>query len=518
MIKLTTSIEDYLRDESRAPGGAAEAVFLPETEAETAELLRACQNDGTPVTISGARTGIAGGAVPHGGIVVATDRLNRIERSGLDEASGEWRVTLGPGVSLRELQALDLAARANGAPARRRFFFPVDATEDSASLGGMAATNASGAMSFGFGAVRNYVRALRVVLAGGEILSLRRREYLAGAGVDLRVRTESGKEVAIPVPTYRTPPIKHMAGLYASTPLDAVDLFVGAEGSLGIITELELALIPVPMMLFGGLAFFPSEEAALGFVRTVRDEKPAGTESCRPVALEYFDAAALDLANRAEAREQLHIPPLPAAGAAVYFEQCCGEDEIEELAGAWSVALEMNGSSLEGVWSSLEEKDRSRLKSLRHLVPEEVNRQVGINRRGCPAVHKVGTDLAVPHARLGELFRAYRAGLAREDIPAVIFGHIGDDNLHVNMLPQDEETLARAKALHLEWAALAVSLGGTVAAEHGIGKLKRALLRVMYRAEDLAEMDAVKKALDPKGILCLGNGGFMLDREPPARA
>lgn len=507
MIELTAALDAYLTDESRLSGGAAESVFLPESEGEIADILRENQSKGLPVTVSGARTGIVGGAVPRGGIVIATERLDRIESSKLDAASGEWRVTLEPGVLLKTLQDLGCGAPANGAATS--YFFPVDATETSASLGGMAATNASGALSHGYGAMRAFVRSLRAVLAGGEFLAVRRGEYTAKAGETLLVRTASGRKIAVPTPTYHTPAVKHTAGLHASSPFDAVDLFIGTEGTLGVITQLELALAPYPGTCFGGLAFFPSEAEAVKFVRIVRDEKPAGTETCRAAALEYFDAEALRLADRAETREQLGLPSLPQAGAAVYFEQFCGEEESEALAEAWSIALDLSGSSLDHVWSALDEKERHKLKALRHLVPEEVNRAVENNRRLCPAIYKVGTDLAVPHAYLAEMVAAYRAGLAREEIPGVIFGHIGDNNLHVNMLPRDEEMLRRAKALHLEWAAKAVGMGGTVAAEHGIGKTKDYLMPIMYDAGALAEMHAVKKALDPRGILSPGNGGLI---------
>lgn len=520
MIKITTAFDDYLRDESRLSDGAADGVFLPENEAEAAELLRECGEKGTPVTISGARTGIAGGAVPRGGIVIATERLGGIERIRLDAASGEWRVKLGPAVTLKDLLSLAAAKDVPGITAPsgiedfrrdpRRFFFPVDATETTASVGGMAATNASGALSHGYGPMRSYIRALRVVLAGGEIVGLRRGDCVGAPGETIVLPTVSGRGIHVPLPAYRAPAIKNTSGLYTSAPFDAIDLFIGAEGALGLISELELGLVEAPEMIFGGLAFFPSEEAAIGFVTKVRDEHPACIGACRPSALEYFDAEALRLADRAEGREELGLPSLPPAGAAIYFEQGCREDELEALVDSWSAALESSGSSIDDVWSALEEKERNKLKALRHLVPEEVNRRVEKNRRRCPAIHKVGTDLAVPDERLSEMVGHYRTGLAEEGLPAVVFGHIGDNNLHVNMLPENEEMLARAKALHLAWAKTAVSLGGTIAAEHGVGKLKRGLMKVMYGERALAEMDAVKRALDPAGILSPGNGGFGL--------
>jgi D-lactate dehydrogenase (cytochrome) len=527
MLKiLTADFDDYLRDESKMAGGEAGRVVFPESAAETAWFLKSNAATGGKVTISGARTGIVGGAVPKGGTVLSLERMNQIKEFRYDSYCDEWVIRVEPGVSLAAFQKclseklppdsripLGLGAFQKDP---RRFFFPVDATESTASLGGMAATNASGARSFGYGAFRRYARAAQMVLADGEILNLRRGQTKAGNDGRLHLKTESGKELTIPAPGYRIPLVKHTAGFYNQAELDPIDLLIGSEGLLGAIVELELAVRVEPEFWFGGLAFFASEAEAVRFVRFIRNERPGiaataaqtdgAISGCRPVALEYFDGAALQLFNETPKRRELNLPEIPQkAGAGIFFEQEGREAELDMVYEAWAAALSHYGSSMEQVWSAVDPKEHSKLKSMRHLVPEAVNLRVGENRKRCPAVHKVGTDLAVPDPYLEELVALYRRSLREADIPAVIFGHIGDNNLHVNMLPTDETGLQKAKALHLQWAEWAVRRGGTVVAEHGIGKLKGELLRVLYDETALAGMRSVKEAFDPRGIFAPGN-------------
>ncbi|MCL6591619.1 MAG: FAD-binding oxidoreductase [Firmicutes bacterium] len=521
MLKiLSIDFDGYLRDESKLAGGEASEVVFPETAVDVIEFFKANSTCGGKITLSGARTGIVGGAVPMGGKVLSLERMNQIKEFRYDAETGEWVVRVEPGVSLAAFQKcllLKLLPDSRVPPGfeafqrdRRRFFFPVDATESSASLGGMAATNASGARSFGYGPFRRYVRALEIVLADGEVVKIRRGQTSAGPMDSIHLTTESGGKFIIPVPRYRIPAVKHTAGFYNQPGLDPIDLFIGSEGLLGAIVELELAVKPEPEIWFGGVAFFESETDAVHLVRHIRDEAWEafcfGRHAARPVALEYFDRAALQLFNGTLGRRELQLPEIPpGVGAALFFEQEASWADLESIYDAWAAALAACGSSMERVWSALEPKDHLKLKSMRHLVPEAVNQRVGENRKLCPEVHKIGTDLAVPNQYLEEMVALYRRSLAEEGLPAVVFGHIGDNNLHVNMLPTDSGGLQKAKSLHLKWAQWAVRHGGTVVAEHGLGKLKGELLRVLYNEAALEEMRAVKAALDPQNILGPGN-------------
>jgi D-lactate dehydrogenase (cytochrome) len=518
MVKvLTNGFDDYLRDESNLAGGRAVEVALPVNLDEVVEFMRHCAKNKRKLTVSGARTGIVGGAVPFGGVVLSTERMNAIKEFVYEPAGDEWRVTLEPGVLLASFQhCIETKTGPDSRPIRgladfqtdpRRFFFPVDATENSASLGGMAATNASGARTFGYGATRTYVRSIQVVLADGEVANVRRGESRTGPDGTIHFQTATGKKISIPAPHYRIPQVKHTAGFYNGPSLDLIDLFIGSEGLLGAIVEIELALMVEPEMWFGGLAFFQDEAEAIRFVQWIRDERPENGRACRPGALEYFDGKALQLFSQSEKRKELQLPEISeTAQAGIFFEQGCRETELDTVYDSWDYALSHSGSSIRDVWSALAPKDHQKLKRMRHLVPEAVNQIVAENRRNCPVIHKVGTDLAVPGPYLADLVKKYRSRLAEERIPAVIFGHIGNNNLHVNMLPADETSLKKAKNLHLEWARWAVERGGTVIAEHGIGKIKGELLRILYSETELAQMRAVKQALDPEDLLGPGNG------------
>ena len=214
--------------------GRADQVFTPRSEEEVAAILARASSEGVPVTVMGALTGLAGGAVPKGGWAISMAQLRK-----LDVFPGKARV--GTGVLLREVQA---AATASG-----QFYAP-DPTENTSSIGGNIGANASGSRSFRYGATRKHVQALRVVQMDGSIV-----EYRRGEKVDFDVPR-------IPLPRTR----KHSAGYRLEPGMDFVDLFVGSEGTLGVVTEAELQLLPAPGEILGGVVFFPTEEAALDAV------------------------------------------------------------------------------------------------------------------------------------------------------------------------------------------------------------------------------------------------------------
>lgn len=442
----------YLEDASGF-SGRAERLFKPRSAEEVAEILRAASASGTPVTVYGAGTGLTGGAVAQGGWVLSTERLTRLEIQG-EEARAE------AGVALRDLQA---AARRAGK------FYPPDPTEQAASLGGTIATNASGARSFRYGPTRRWVRELAVVLPSGQILRRRR-----------------GEPVDFPLPAIPGPAVtKNTAGYRLEPGMDWVDLFIGSEGTLGVVVEATLALLPLPRELVTGVVFLPGDEAALRAV-----ERWRSLEGLR--MLEFLDAKSLELLRP-------RYPAIPArAGAALLIEQEAGsETALEE----WTERLEAAGADLEGSWFAASEADRERFREFRHALPESVNDLV--RRRG---LMKLGSDYAVPAARIREMLACYRSRCEAEFPGAyVIFGHIGDGHLHVNLLPSSDEEFQRGRGLMVEFARRAVALGGTVSAEHGLGKRKAGLLELQYAPEQIEAMKAVKRRLDPKWILGRGN-------------
>ncbi|MFW5857760.1 MAG: FAD-binding oxidoreductase [Planctomycetota bacterium] len=317
-------LTDLLSDESRMLG-AADGIAQPADEDALAAILQACAESGECVTVSSALTGITGAGVPQGGVLVNLARMDRIV--GLRREGGVWYVRCQPGVvlsALREAVASGAFAHAETWDAESRALldefrdgpaqvFSPDPTETSATLGGMAACNASGARSFHYGPMRAYVEGVRGLLVDGRRFALRRGEVTAAADRTFRLPLEDGSAVEGRLPAYDTPRVKNAAGYFAADGMDLVDLFIGSEGTLGILTELEVRLTPAPPEILGLVAFLPDEDAALRFVRSLRGQGEAPLPE-RPLAVEFFDHRALDLLRALREEESGgDVPEIPAA-------------------------------------------------------------------------------------------------------------------------------------------------------------------------------------------------------------
>ena len=487
-------LQSYTADASNLAGGHAARIVFPETTEEAAEVLAEATRTRTQVTVAGAGTGIVGGRVPFGGVVLATDRLNRIGEIVKDEQGGA--ATAGAGVVLADFRR---------AVESRGLLYPPDPTEWSCFLGGTVATNASGARTFKYGPTRRYVRRLKLALATGDVLDLRRGEIHADAQGRLRIPLAGGREIDAQLPTYRMPQTtKHAAGYFVEPGMDAVDLFVGSEGTLGVVTEVKVALLPKPEKLLSGVVFFARGQELLRFVEEARDTSLQTRLERRPDALdaralEYFDRNSLDLL-----REKFSSIPEDVAGA-IFFEQETTEANEETLTAAWLALLERHGALLDSSWFATGERDQERLREFRHALPVLVNEWLA--RHG---QRKISTDMAVPAAEFAGMLDFYRDELNIRHLRHVIFGHIGDSHVHVNILPRDDASAALAREAYMFFIRRAVSLGGTISAEHGVGKLKRDYLRELYGDAHLREMAALKRAFDPACVLGRGN---MFDEE-----
>lgn len=477
----------YLADESRMPGGQADEVLWPETPEEAAQALAQATSTGGAVTVSGAGTGTVGGRVPLGGAVLATDRLSRIVDLQLDRDARRGRMRVQAGVTLAAVQQ---AAAAEG------FWYPPDPTENGCFIGGNLATNASGARSHLFGATRRWVTRCVVALADGGLLDLQRGAVVANHGVFEIPR--AGGPLRVPAPDWSLPGTrKHAAGYFSAPGMDLLDLFVGSEGTLGAILEADLILVAAPGAMLSGILFFDGEAQALALVAAARGAAAAG-HGVSPAALEFFDGATLALLR------EKSIPVPAGARAAIFFEQP-GEraEDADALLEAWVALAESQGAANDS-WLSQEAAEQEKFREFRHLVPTAINEKLA--RRG---VRKVSTDTAVPEGRAGALLAAYRKLLDEAGLESVAFGHVGDDHLHVNILPAGPEQLEAAKSLYARLVRTAVEMGGTVSAEHGLGKLKRQDLCLLYPPVVIDRMRAIKNALDPRGVL--GRGVLLPD-------
>lgn len=492
ILVLSDEHQDFLHDESRREG-RAERICFPTSGTEVIQALETARQNHWPITVQGGRTGITGGCVPDGGLILNLSRMNAIRKVEDD------RMVVRPGALLADIRA---AIDGTG------LFFPSDLTETTASIGGMVANNASGARSFKYGAVRNWIQALEVVLPNGELIRVERGVHTVD-GSKFKLGSIEGK-----LPNLGTPEsVKSAAGYFVKPDMDLLDLFIGAEGTLGIVTEITINLLPEPVQMNGLTAFFESEEQALGFVRflraagwgtrptdniadVVRGPEPA---SALPVAIEFFDFQSLELLRRMKKENSAfsELPELaPEYDTAIYFEFDSGvPDAVVEKLDQYSI----------GCWYSEGEQEITALKRFRHAIPESVNMLIGERKKSIPELTKLGTDMSVPDEHLEAVMQMYHEGLEEAGLEYVIFGHIGNNHVHVNIIPRSMAEYEQGKELYLEWAKQVVEWGGSVSAEHGIGKMKTIFLKLMVGDEGIQEMKNLKELFDPDNLLNPGN-------------
>ncbi len=510
-------LQNYLTDASNMQGGFASKLFIPESAKEIAAILRDANENKIPVTVSGARTGTVGGAIPFGGYLISLEKLDKI----MEINKETKRAIVESGVILADFQK---AVDGEG------LFYPPDPTEWSCQIGGTVATNASGARSFKYGATRGYVQGLNVVLPIGDTIRIKRGTTLSPNGEVIELTSEQGNCITLKIPTYRRPDVrKNVSGYFNELPLDAIDLFIGSEGTLGVITEIEFLLLPKPEGFFSGIVFFEREHDILEFVdearsfsfasrnaavtlarsknHPVRETRPPllckegsfspqedGVTYVDATLLEYFDENALKFIA-----EKFPEVPDGVAGA-IFFEQETTAENEDALFEQWNALLEKHSADIERSWFTTNEQDRGRMREFRHALPVSVNERIARYKQ-----RKVGTDMAVPDENFAGFLQFYRQTLDASGLDYVIFGHIGDCHLHANILPKNDDEARQARHLYGRFIAQAIMLGGTISAEHGIGKLKSKYLNVMMGERYLNEMAELKRALDPKGILGRGN-------------
>lgn len=473
--------QNYLSDASNYQG-AAEAVYLPESEGEIIALVKKCNTDRMRMTVSGNGTGLTGSRVPEGGVVISTEKMNKI----IELNQVEQYLHVQPGMILKDLQ--DYVED-------HQLFYPPDPTERNCFIGATVATNSSGAKSFKYGPTRNYVIGMRVVLPSGETISMERGEIFANA-YTFSFQADQGTTYAFTLPRFEMPKTKNVSGYYCKENMDLIDLFVGSEGTLGIITELKLKLLPLEEKILSCVVFFGSEDDATHFIdeARTRTNSDSAHEEVKISArgLEFFDKHALNFLRP-------DYPSIPENTCAVWFEQELAGHE-DEFIEAWLDLTEKHHADPETAWVAVDKKDQEKFKDFRHAISWKVNDFVA--RRG---LRKVGTDIAVPVKSFSSFYKWMIELVARKNMEYVVYGHFGNCHPHLNMLPKDQDDFIRAKQIYAEICSEAVRLQGTVSAEHGVGKMKRDYLLMMYGETVIRKMAKLKLVFDPNRILNIGN-------------
>jgi D-lactate dehydrogenase (cytochrome) len=409
-----------------------DAVVFPRAAGEVQEIVRICAANGVPIIPFGAGTSVEGHVnAPYGGVSIDFRDMNRI----LAVHAEDLDCVVEPGVTREQLNA---HLRDTG------LFFPIDPGAD-ASLGGMAATRASGTNAVRYGTMKDNVLALKVVLADGALMSTGRRAKKSSAGYDL------------------------------------ARLFVGSEGTLGVITELTLRLQGIPEAIAGGTCPFPSVDAACNAtIATIQ----AGIPVAR---IELMDALQVKACN---AYSKLTLPETPM----LFVEFHGSEASVAEQSQSFGeIAEELGGGPFE--WATRPE-DRSRLWRARH----EAFWAAGALRPGCKILT---TDFCVPISRLAECVTETQREIEASGLVAPVIGHVGDGNFHFFLLVDltDPDEVQQAEALHERLVARAIAMDGTCTGEHGIGQGKMAFLPSEHDPAAIAAMQAIKRALDPQNIV-----------------
>ena len=425
-------------------------VARPESPEEVSEVMRQATRDRTAVTPAGAQTSTTAASIVDSGILLSLRALNHI--SEVDPAARTIRA--GAGALVGEIK--------RAAAAADLLFAPDPTSEEESTIGGAIACNASGARTFKYGATRKYVTALKVVLASGETLHFRR----------------SNLE-------------KNTVGY--SFAHDPIDWFIGSEGTLGVVVEAELALLPLPKHVVGLAIFFADESEALRFVVSARESVYVA-----PRCIEFFDEQAIVIA-----RESVHGSALSTvAGAMVYVEEEVTVD-LDTTLSRWIELVESAATEFDPVVFDGEARLRE-ARNFRHAVPSVMNERGSKHFRS--GGRKVSTDWAVPYRSLARAVAVARGLTTDRGVDqAVIYGHAGNGHPHQNFIAKDSEELATIEDVVERTLKEVIQMGGTVAAEHGIGKLKRKWLPLQMNPLQIAMMSAVKRELDPLGILAPGN-------------
>lgn len=508
----------YLTDESKISSTAFDYLYFPKNEAELSAVIKDLSIRKIPATMAGARTGLVGGCVPQGGALISLEFFDAVEAIYHDPFSDEWLLRAQTGVSLKALEGMLRMKKFTSLEMNQdefiqtelnrfkedtaSYFYPPDPTEMSASLGGSVVTNASGARTYRYGPTRAWVRGIRVYLANGEYLDIPRGKYFASPAGRFIVYDTKGTSYSFTIPNYTLPRTKSTSGIFTAPQMDLIDLFIGSEGVFGIVTRVDIALMKREDKI-SIVQFTDSDDQAIDLTIALRENPNLQMDF-----LEFYSEKALNLLRERQRREPsaVGMPMLPEdAKSAVFFEM--GFDpraerldfsELEKTVGKC-------GASIERSWIGYESRELDRFKVFRHLIPETVNEIITERKKTYPGLHKLGTDMAVPDEHLRDMWKLYREGCTSGGFDWLAFGHIGNNHLHVNILPRNLDDQEKGLELYATFARKAVEFGGAVSAEHGVGKIKEKFFKLMYSEDQIAQMKQIKNALDPEGILNPGD-------------
>lgn len=459
--------EEYLSDESKMKG-FANSISFPRTKEEAAEIVRRLSADSVSITVQGGKTGICGAAVPFGGHIMNLSRMARAEQLRKTEECYTLKVQTGlPLFELRKMlstKSFNIAgwdreslAALDAFQKDRAYFWPPDPTETSASIGGMIGTNAQSITDYRYGRLREHLEEIELIDSRGEIITTR----------DL-------------------------------------DLYLGSEGMYGIFVGATLRLTVKPLKMWGICFFFKEEERLLHFAEEALKVPREGTSSI--AAVEYIGSRALDYIRKLGqfSSKLKDLPDIDEKCRGIAYVEIHGDSREELMTITERLAADLSEEERDSTWVLFRESGIEKVKLLRHSVPESVNMTIKQRAMKDPRIIKLSTDFTTKYTLTEDVLR-YQRDIDSERLEAVIFGHVPENRLHVNIIPNSYEEYERGKKLVETWYKRALESGGTVFREHGIGKVKKSLFLSVMGEEAQSRILETKKRLDPQNLLNPGN-------------
>jgi len=468
------TIENYFVDASNYKLEAKE-VIIPENSDEVKSIVKNCFENNIKITVRGAGTGLTGGAVGNE-TILSMEKLDKI----IDLDLEKMQVRVEPFITWNNL---------NEELTKKGYFLPPNPTEINSSIGGNVANNASGSRSYKYGATKRWVNYLKIVLANGEEISIHRGQEFAknntfknicNLSIDLEI-----------VNTYKEN-LKNASGYIMQENMDLIDLFIGSEGTLGVITEIGLDILKIPSEIGAMIVFFDSEMKAVEFAQFLKQNK---SNLIDPRLIEFFDERALKLIQPKHSLINENFK------AAIWIEQEYDDAKSMNLSiEKWYELIANYTPFHEDTWGAFDFLEQKKMSEFRHDVPLGLNEVISQKDSV-----KIGTDMAVPDEIFTEYFNYLDVELKTSNIDFIKFGHIANSHIHINLLPSGEIERTIAYNLYDKIVLKSLELGGTVSAEHGVGKIKKKYLLQMYSEEQINVMKKIKKTLDPKLKLNIGN-------------
>ncbi len=458
--------ESYLKDSSNLLGKANQ-LYIPESSQEFVEIIdNLCKNKISFQIFAGG-TSTNGSSVSNSDVIISTELLNKI----IFFNEEKQIVKVEAGLRLKDLQ--DYLKE-------KGYFLPPNPTETWSTIGGNVSTNASGSRSYKYGSIRKFVRELRIYnpLVGDIVLTEENLVFNKYILSDVEFNLHSSKFNGM----------KNSSGYFIDNPMRCFDLFIGAEGTLGILIDISLKVEKLPESICSMLIYFNELSGIISYLEEINR-----VEQYQLSQVEFYDNKALNVLRK----NNSFIPK--SAKYCLFIELECNNDESEQIEFHYNI-ISKHSELVDETYLADSPNSNQFLVKLRHSLPLYVNEL--ISNYG---VKKVGTDTAVPKNLFVDYFIKFQKLIENSGLDYVVFGHIGDCHLHANFLPRNEEEYLKAKEVYQELINLTVEYKGTVSAEHGIGKIKKDYFKQMLTKEEFEYQKMIKELFDKDYLFNKGN-------------